>query len=332
MTRCLIVVLLAWCTLLAHAGEADDRTAIGREFDAAFQRGDFAAIETRYNRAVAAKERLPSGVFVSSRFVYSMFGSLPKLPHEAAPKGNDAYWTPIEERARKWSAQYPKSTIAAITLANAYVRHGWEYRGGGYANTVAKEDWQKLKVYVGKAYEVLAGRAEVGRGDPTWRWQMLYVGRLHGWSDEKYQAFAQSALDDFPEFYDIYFEVAERLVPQWGGSVEAVNAFMDHAVERTKATEGRALYARIYWSVGSYLGSKALLDGTVKWSKVRGGFEDLVKRYPDPWNLNYFARMACNAGDKATTRHVIAAIGQNIDTAVWEERASWVRCRNWAES
>ncbi|MBG9387050.1 hypothetical protein [Caenimonas aquaedulcis] len=328
MFRSWIVMLFACCAMGAHAGESEMRKALGVEFDSAFQRGDFAAIEARYARALGSRERMPSGVFVTSQMVYLMFRSLPKT---VEAKGNDAYWKPIEDQAHKWFAQYPKSTIAAIALSKAYSEHGWDYRGTGYASTVGKEDWAKLKDYLAKAGVALSSRAEEGRRDPTWRWQMLHLGRLAGWPDDKYREFAQASLEEFPGYYDTYFEIAEAMLPQWGGSMQQLAAFADYAADRTKKTDGKALFARIYWSMHGYLGPSGLSQPEVDWPSIRAGFDDLVKRYPDPWNLNYYARIACDVGDKATTRRVLTAVGERVDPMAWETRANWMRCKRWAE-
>lgn len=318
----LFAMVLACCAMFAHAGEIQDREAIAAEYNAAFDRGDFAAIEARYARAVTGKERLASGVFVSGRIVRAMLRERPV----------DADWKPTEDKARTWTAKHPKSVAAAIALSQVYLAHGWAYRGGGYANSVSKEDFARFKGYVNRAQEALLARADTGKADPNWHWKMLEVARLQGWPDAKYFAFAEAALEAFPNDYDIYFELSTRLVPQWGGSLEQLAAFAEHSAERTKATDGRAMYARIYWSAYGMLGAERLKRGELDWPKIRAGFDDVVKRYPDPWNLNFFARMACDAGDKATARRVLARIGDTIEPAAWDNRAAYSRCKNLAAS
>jgi hypothetical protein len=326
----LFAMVVACCAMFAHASETQDRAAINAEVNAAFERSDFAAIEARYAHAVSGRGRLASGVFVSGRIVRELDPLAPT--GVSVPKGADAYFQPIEDKARAWTARYPKSVIAAIVLSQAYRAHGWAYRGGGYANSVSKEDFARFKEYVDLAQEALLARADTGKADPNWHWQVLEVARLQGWPDEKYFAFADAALDAFPGYYDIYFELSNRLVPQWGGSLEELADFAEHAAERTKATEGRAMYARIYWYVYDMLGAERLKRGELDWPKIRAGFDDMVKRYPDPWNLNFFARIACDAGDQATTRRILALVGDKIEPAAWANRGAYSRCKNLAES
>jgi hypothetical protein len=328
MKKRLFAMVVACCALFAHAGEIQDRAAISAGVNASFQRSDFAAIEARYARAISTKERFASGMFVSGRIVREMFPEAPTAAGGA--RGADAYFRPIEDKARAWTALYPKSVIAAIALSQAYRGHGWAYRGPGFASSVSKEDFARFKEYVGLSQEALLARADTGKADPNWHWEMLEGARLQGWPDRKYFAFAQASLDAFPDCYDIYFEIANRLVPQWGGSVEELADFAEHAAERTKATEGQAVYARIYWYVYEILGAERLQRGELDWPKIRTGFDDMVKRYPDSWNLNFFARIACDAGDGPTARRMLALVGDRIEPDAWANRGTYIRCKNLA--
>lgn len=323
----LFAMVLACCAMVAQASEVQDRKALRAEYVTALMRGDFAAIDARYARAVATRERLASGSFVAG----TMVRSLDLEPDSSSgPKGADWHWTPIEDKLRAWTASNPKSVIGAIALSRAYVSHGWAYRGSGHSNSVSKEDSARLHDYLGRAQTALLAGADAGKADPNWHWQMLRLGRLQGWPDDKYFAFAEAALDAFPYYYEIYFSIADKLLPQWGGSLEELAAFAEHAAERTKATDGRALYGRIYWSTYEMLGAERIQRGELDWPKIRAALDDLVQRYPDPWNLNFFARAACDAGDKATAVRVLGLIGDKVEPDAWDDRGHYMRCKNMA--
>ena len=325
----LFAMLVACCTMVAHAGETKDRAALAAEFKTSFERGAYYDLDERYSRALSGKERLASGVFVAARMLQ---GASPSAPKEMMERmGVDASFKPVEDRARSWMAKSPQSVAAAITLSRVYYEHGWAYRGGGYANSVSEEDFARFRSYMKLAQETLLARADLGKTDPNWHLQMLAVGQVYAWSSEQYFAFAQAALDAFPDNYDIYFAVSNRLLPQWGGSVEQLTAFAEYAAERTKATEGRSMYARIFWAAYSGLGAaEKLKRGELDWPKLREGFDDVVKRYPDPWNLNFFARAACDAGDKATAQRILGLIGDRVEPEAWDNRGAYLRCKNLA--
>jgi hypothetical protein len=325
----LFAMLVACCTMVAYAGETQDRAALAAEFKTSFERGTFAVLDERYSRALAHKERLGSGVFVAS----VMFqGASPSEPEEMMERmGIDAYFEPAERRAWSWMAKSPQSVAAAIALSKLYYLHGWAYRGSGFANSVSEEDFARFRSYMKLAQETLLAREGLGKTDPNWYSQMLAVGQVNGWTSEQYFAFAQAALDAFPDDYEIYFSVANRLLPQWGGSVEQLTGFAEYAAERTKATEGKSMYARIVWATYSGLGgAQRLKRGELDWPKLREGFDDIVKRYPVPWNLNFFASVACDAGDKATAQRVLGLIGDRVEPEAWANRGAYVRCKTLA--
>lgn len=325
----LCVMLLTCFTMVAHASEVQDLAALAAEFRTAFERGTFVELDERYSRALARKERLASGTSVAVRMLKGAYAIEGKEIQKRI--GIDAYYKPIEDKARSWMAKSPQSVAAALTLSGAYYSHGWAYRGTGLANSVSEENFARFASYTKLAQEPLLTREDLGKTDPNWHIQMLAVGQDNGWSSEQYFAFAQAALDAFPDNYDVYFAVAGRLLPQWGGSLEQLSAFAEYAAERTKATEGRSMYARIYWAYYPSLGGAEMLRrGELDWPKLREGFEDVVKRYPDPWNLNIFARTACDASDKGTAKRMLDLIGDGVEPKAWTNHGAYLRCKNLA--
>lgn len=100
----------------------------------------------------------------------------------------------------------------------------------------------------------------------------------------------------------LYFARLTYLMPWWGGSWEEIENLALWSVDQTKAEMGNSMYARIYWSVGQFTQvSNVFKDTKASWPRMKSGFEDLMKRNPNSlWNLNAYARFACDAGDKAT--------------------------------
>lgn len=318
--KVLAATLLAGACVLAHAGETEHREAIRAQIQSAFARGDYQAIEKRYATALASSERTPSGLYAAEVIRDALVLDLTRgFPPET-------YWTPVETKLDEWAARFPDSSLVAITQSGTYLAHGWSYRGAGYANTVPREAMQKLQVYLSKGYDALMAREKVGRRkDPYWYAQMLNVAQAQGWNSEQFVALVQEGTEAFPQNYDIYFAAASNLQPRWGGSAQAIASIADYAAQQTRKADGESMYARIYWRFRDGIDTE-IGGPDADWKRIRTGFDDLVKRYPDRTNLNQYAVMACRAHDVPTTRSALLRIKGDIEQDVWPDRETYLRC------
>lgn len=335
------LVTLAWGALAvaAFGGEAQLREGIEREVAQYLAKDDFAAYERRYAHALTSRERLPSGVFVANRL-------LRVLPDAARPRSGSLVagsgadfdlrkvesdlWIAMGQRAAKWVASYPDSVLAAIAQSEFHLQHGYAFRGYGPASGVPPRDMAAFKEQVGKAFDVLNARAAQGATDPGWHYQMLRVARLQQWEPARFTDLLKRAIAIDPGQYDIYFAASEMLLPQWGGNVDTLDQFADFAARYTMDQEGESLYARIYWNVAPYFRGELFRASRADWHRMRTGFRDIVKRYPDSWNLNSFAWFACVAGDRATLGELLDRIGEAVEPEIWQTRQYYMGCRRWA--
>ena len=53
-----------------------------------------------------------------------------------------------------------------------------------------------------------------------------------------------------------------------------------------------------------------------------------MKRYPDPWNLNAYARMACMARGYPTARKVLVRVKDDVEQEIWRSRTAYLRCKD----
>jgi hypothetical protein len=321
----------------AQADEYEDRRKIGEFFHSRYSAGDFLALDAWYSTALKENTRTPSGIFRANRLVRSIYFEKPQGPATCAaqpcPRVDEAFWLAQQKRAKGWQQQQPQSTLATIVLASTYSYPAWEYRGTGYANTVRKEDMQKFQELNQQALRILLANAEQGRKDPNW-WAKVLAVAPHAQIDRKaYARLEQDAIAAFPKNHDIYFSLST--LPQWGGSYKALADLAAQAVENTKAEDGQAFYARIYWNLYSGLvplNPEPFTHPEVSWPRIRAGFDDLIERYPDGYNINAYARLACiAANDKATTAKIIQQIGQDVVPQVWRHRTEFLRCKSWSQ-
>ena len=58
-------------------------------------------------------------------------------------------------------------------------------------------------------------------------------------------------------------------------------------------------------------------NGQADWSRMKAGFERMIKDYPDPWNINNYAKFACLAEDWKTVSFLNKQIEQKPLLDAW---------------
>ena len=129
----------------------------------------------------------------------------------------------------------------------------------------------------------------------------------------------------------MHFAMLDYLLPKWHGSALEIERFALNAAEQTRDIEGDGMYARIYWyaAQGDY---KDLLFMTsfARWDQMRSGFEDVISRYPDQWNIQNFAHFACQAGDGKTLGKLLDRIARPVIAQAWAGSSSFADCERLA--
>jgi hypothetical protein len=140
-----------------------------------------------------------------------------------------------------------------------------------------------------------------------------------------------AALEREPLFYQTYFSALQYLLPKWHGDIQEIEDFAQDAVARTRNQEGFGMYARIYWFASQTQFKNDIFNNSlVEWSQMKEGFEDVISRYPDAWNLNNYARFACLAGDKPKTMELLRRIESSVIAEAWVPLLMKGRCAHWA--
>ena len=241
------------------------------------------------------------------------------------------YWSEIEAKAKRWTTQSPRSPAAQISYSILLEKHAWSIRGFGWSREVRPEDWQPFREYIERARLHLLECKDTADVDPRWYETMLDIARAQKWEVDEFEKLVDEASARHPYFYPIYFSAAEYLLPKWYGSGEKIEALAGAAVEKTRPEDGAGMYARIYWyaSQAEYHG-RLFTESPIDWNRMRQGIEDVLKQYPDGWNINNFAHFACRAWDRSMTRDLIGRIEGEPIADAWESPAQYRRCKAWA--
>ena len=310
------------------ATELEQRAAIAASTLQSFLANDFDQLESVSRAYRTDRSRTASGLWNLSLF-YA--GIEEAIENQTKGQERDASFDAIEEKTRKWVQDFPDSPTGHIAHSLALIHRAWTHRGNRYASNVSPEAWAQFKRYIAMARENLESFKAVASVDPKWYETMLLIARAENWDRGEFNALLNEALEREPLFYQTYFGALEYLLPKWHGNIQEIEDFAQDAAERTREREGLSIYARIYWYASqSQFKNDIFNNSLVEWSQMKLGFEDLIRRYPDAWNLNNYARFACLAGDKPKTMELWKRIESTVVAEAWVPISLKQQCAEWA--
>ena len=311
----------------ALSDELADRAAIKSNVAALFHEKRYSELEALGAKYRASQSRTSSGLWHLTLYYAGL-----TIAFDFRRK-DQGFWLYTERSVKKWIADYPDSATAHLAYARMLMNRGWSIRGGGYAQTVRPQDWKPFNDYAQKARAYLEKYKKVASGDPYWYELMALIGKLQSWPETEFSELISEGLRREPVFYQIYFKAIDYYAPKWGGNAKAIERFSRKALEITRSGEGYGMYARIYWYASqTQYGNRLFTQSLVHWPTMKKGIDDVLKKYPDSWNTNNFAKFACLSKDKEKTAELMARIGTSPLPYVWRSGSFYQRCRNWAFS
>jgi hypothetical protein len=246
-------------------------------------------------------------------------------------KDREAAFVELEARTARWARQHPDSPAAHIVHSLVLIDQAWAYRGNAYSVDVDPRAWAPFRQFITKARVNLETHKAVAAVDPHWYVTMLTIARAEGWNRSRFDNLLAEALELEPLFYQTYFTALEYLLPKWKGSLLEIESFAQDAVNRTSKWEGQGLYARIYWVASqTQFKDELFANSFANWPRMRAGFNDVIDKYPDAWNLNNYAKFACIAGDKVKAGELLKRIESHVIHDAWSSPLVRARCKTWA--
>ncbi len=285
--------------------------------------GDFAALEKQAAELLEKESRFVCGLWQITPFM----GGLSQ-PETLA----DEDWSAHQEALEQWGKAFPKSSTQRIAWASFLINHGWKARGSGYASTVTEEGWRLFKERLNQARDVFS---ELPRDDwsPYAYMRCITLGMGLGLSSTEVTPVFTEGVQRWPEYHDLYFAEAVRLLPRWKGRPGEWEKWL--ALETTPETDVTdEIYARVVWAQADYYkNEKGVFEGSeAEWPRVKRGFEVMRKKYPESWwNLNAFARFAAYAADRDTAREIHKDLAGHEETSFWRGWTYFETCKRWAE-
>ena len=286
--------------------------------------GDFDRLEALYRSVRASTELVDGGI---SRLQWMRVG-LARVFNE--DNATDPYFAQLEALTHQWSVEHPQSPLAQLLYAQGLRARAWSFRGDGYASTVTPAAMKEFRRYIALEREHLEKNAALLKGESTADLYLISIGRIEGMSLPDQRALALDALARNPADAQAFVELATGSLPKWGGSPEQFDAVAREAARRLRPGTGMAMYAALYDDNLSDFNGELFEASEADWPLMRQGFRDWMAHWPSRYMLNRFARVACHAQDRETTRAVLDQIGDKPMDRAWGNQ--FETCRRWARS
>lgn len=280
--------------------------------------GEFAKLERMHDEFLRDRLRATDGQWLLEAFQAGIEGQF---------RGPEA---DTERYLRDWAAAIPGSTLLPAVKAMRWHRLAWNARGGGFASAVPEEAFQIFRERLDKAAAALGESPNAGKASPLWYSAALSVAASRGASSAAVDALFDEAVARFPTYHRLHYTRVNFLMPEWGGSLETVDAFVEKSVKLTAATEGEAFYAWVYIGVAQGVRGNFLESTRATWPKMKKAFADMVARYPDPYNRNLFATFACRVRDRETTARLLAELGAAAKLGAYSPGITTEGCQRFA--
>lgn len=317
---CILLSLFLLPSLLSANDAISISKQIGRKTEALFFARNFNEINKLEQEYRTNQCRLPDGRWKLT-FLYSYIGAVSK-------RGAESEWKRQLALVDEWISQTPNQPAPYLAKAEILIAYAWDARGSGWASTVKDEQWILFRGRISEARNILEAKKGIMKDNPYWYLKMIIIAKAQNWPEKAFDALYREAVSVAPAYYHIHFRAADYYQPRWHGSKKKLRRFVNNAVKSTKDLEGMALYTRIYWSQLWALKDKTFTPGYAQWDKMRQGFKDIMRQYPDSkWNLNAYAYYACMANDWPTTHHLTDQIGGQPILSIWDSYSRFDVCR-----
>jgi hypothetical protein len=264
-------------------------------------------VEATYADLRRSRERNEEGDFLFESFLrYVPWAS-------SLDPADGSYWPKVDEPTQAWVTHSPNSYLAAMVRAFALAYHA----GSVQAH---KGSWTEVDRIAAEARRLMDQSKEAGWSDPMWHAINLRVAAVEGAprSDVRGMVLAAAAVDPYP--LRLWQEAALALSPD-GRNLDDQTWLMRLAVQRTRDTEGTAMYARVlnvvYWHFCDCVPGAYGRAG-VEWSLLNPSFEEWKVRYPRAYSIDLHAATACLARDGPATARLLQQIRNTPRKEIWE--------------
>ena len=287
---------------------------------------DFASLESSMSHLRKNQIRSPSGYWLQTNFYVGLERFFSGANDDAAFDEKDAY-------IRRWIEKSGGADTAKLQLSRSMMSRAAMYRGSEYAHAVADESFEKHHAQISKAKKFLLENEGISKRDPEWFYQMLNISNVEKNADEeKHRKLFDKAVSLYPDYYPIYLSASEFYLEKWHGEADSFEKFAREATATLGPAQAKAIYARIYRNkICGRCGDRDVGNWRDHWGDIQEGMDQVIKDFPDQWNINTYAQMACSAYEQDKTLELMKRIQGEPNPAVWNGgQFTYEYCANWS--
>lgn len=291
--------------------------------------GDLDKLEALLARYRNTKERTLSGVWKLTQ----AYGFLRHLETDWTRKRDPNWPDNDKEHFDKWTAKYPQSPAPHIFRAAIKNYRATAILRDRLARSTYEGGIPALQAQIKQAREDLQAVKDIASKDPYYYALMIMLMRNEGAGADEIMHVALESSDRYPDFFDAYFEATKAIGSLSRKPHDDVETLANTAFERTKATLGDEIYARIYWNATQTIFGLGELPGLKwNWQRMKSSMETVATRYPVQWNIQNFAMFSCVMRDISATRSFISRSRGIPLATVWSQSEFFDACREFAEA
>jgi tetratricopeptide (TPR) repeat protein len=288
------------------AGQADPWRAL-------LQDGREGELEEKLSALLREKKRGEDG----GSILLEVLGRLDDLPGSESAQ---ATWI---RRLEEWASRAPRSHFARAILGAAYLNWAWEARGHGFASTVLDEGWKLFRERLSTARSRLEEAWNLDPSDPYAPKNLIVAAMGLNLPRPEMETWFSRAVAADPTLAEAYAAKLTYLLPKWHGSVHDTLAFArEAAAAAPPGTRIPLVLAQAHYQLHQ---ERLRAQPDVRHYREPGVWEELgpvyrrhLEQFPgDARARNQFAWAAYMAGDAATARRELAALGPGVVPSVW---------------
>ncbi len=302
--------------LLESERESEMKKAAGLIYKL-YSEHNWKSLDEMASKLILSEKTFSLGVKPEATF----FAAFDKLSNKAEKSDWNNYLTQLKDFAKAC----PQSQVPGLLIARAYIDHAWHARGSGYADTVSPANAQLFRNRLNEADQEFQDERKkfAGKNNCIFYSSYAKVALGEGWPRAKADDLFNEGFAKYPNFTALHIRRAIFLLPRWHGRFgECLKDLSSHC-DKLSATDGDIMYARVCAALfrDKYYSSDFCKEFGADWQRLKRGFVELEKRYPDELELlSLEASMATDQKDRELALEAFRKLGTRVDISYWRKK------------